>query len=743
MRAANRFLIPVLVIVSIVVVTGVATAEEFKLNLSGAVYTKWLWGTNRDEGSLYNYTDVPGEFFGDNGQGSEIELLIDARISRAVAMHARIHSRFAQNEWTNTGGWGNPRGGIPDPSQCSGGSCGEFDPRSNQYVKLRGMTVFLTPGYKWLDMATIGANDWGMFDPFVVGRIRYIDRDNVNGLLFQGSAARKAFAWDFARISLPRLWAGPLFSTGAYAAADGNYVAQLNYTGGSLWDLAAIGSYTNDIEVDASDRNWNNGKSLKTRFRDGVYGLRFGLHPSQMFDFNAQYYHSSSDTSDLYLPHDFGGVAFAGVGGFSPVPFGKHDDKSWKADLDINDPFGVGLSFKVEGFDIGKDYVALMAARREADVLLTEGHDGAFVFHGASNSRYQPFPNTNDFPSRYIIGYSGFMGNAQQVPTVNVDIQFQDFNEPFAETCIGWKGFTLVPNYSSGPLELAAEYTTIDYNTNWQAWGHPELAIWNHAYPGMELDGGPGISPLVAYQPFQDKSTDIYLVKAKYTVDVGRGLDLFAKVKWLNETDKRLNDARFLPYNAGACPGGGQPCTDDKNFYSPGNTMADLYSNPSVITVNSVTGYQWKPFDSLADDDRDVKYQMFQVGAGYQLGDVLYGRLTYEHFKSDLKDGNTAWQAYNTQEYASGKHDKNILTVQFLYPLSGIECGIDYQYAWGTFEPDFGTGFVTQYASEETSTKFHVPVGSPGFSGRYGGWNRMDNQDITHQHLKAWLKVRF
>ena len=63
----------------------------------------------------------------------------------------------------------------------------------------------LTPGYKWIDSATIGANDFGQFDPFVLGRIRYIDRDNGAGLLFQGSALDRKITWDFARVSLPRI----------------------------------------------------------------------------------------------------------------------------------------------------------------------------------------------------------------------------------------------------------------------------------------------------------------------------------------------------------------------------------------------------------------------------------------------------------------------------------------------------------------------------------------------------------
>ena len=62
-----------------------ASAEEFKLNLKGATYTKWLWGNQRTEGSLYNFTTrVPGEAWGDNGQGSELELIVDTRISKKV-----------------------------------------------------------------------------------------------------------------------------------------------------------------------------------------------------------------------------------------------------------------------------------------------------------------------------------------------------------------------------------------------------------------------------------------------------------------------------------------------------------------------------------------------------------------------------------------------------------------------------------------------------------------------------------
>ena len=36
-----------------------------------------------------------------------------------------------------------------------------------------------------------------------------------------------------------------------------------------------------------------------------------------------------------------------------------------------------------------------------------------------------------------------------------------------------------------------------------------------------------------------------------------------------DETDHRLNDTRFLPYQAGDCPGGGAACANVANEYSP------------------------------------------------------------------------------------------------------------------------------------------------------------------------------
>jgi hypothetical protein len=739
MRAANRFLIPVLVVAAVVLATGVVRAEDFSLHLNGAIYTKWLWGTQRFDGSLYNFTTAPGEAWGDNGQGTEIELLIDQKISPKVAIYARLHSRFNQNEWTNGGGWGFPKGGVNDPNTCWGGNCGEFDSRSNQYVKLRGAAVTFTPGYKWLDVARIGASDWGMFDENVFGRIRYIDRDNVNGILFQGSLARKSFTWDLARVSAFRNWMGPNWNTGQYTGQDGIYVAQFKYTASSLWDVGGLFSYLNDIEIDGTDHIYDNGRNVTTRARNEAGGIKFGIHPNAVFDIRAAYYFSSI-SSRCGLGITMEAPCSFGIGGYSNALAGNHSGDAWKVDFDINDPWGIGLSFNLQAFSYGAEYDSIMAARRESDVLLTEGHDATFMFTGPTNAKFGVFGGN---PT--LIGYGGFNGTAQQVATINVDNEFADFDEPMAETVIGWKGFTIVPRYTVGALELAGEYTHLDYNTNWQAWGDDTKAIDNTDYPMLEGDTGVGHPYRTAYVPFQDKKTDLYLVKGKYLIDVGTGLDLFFKVKGISETDKRLNDARFLPYVAGDCPGNGEACGNVVNNYNSGLTTANIpyFQNPPVITVNGVTGYQWKPWTSISDDDRDLSYYTYQLGFGYQLTNDLYGTLGYEYYSADLEDGNTAFKAYQLHEMASGKHQKNILVAKASYTLGGAEVGFEYDYVWGTFKPDFGDGFVVQYADAGTAANLGLPVDSPGWKSAWGGWNSLLDRDFSQQRIKAWLKVRF
>jgi hypothetical protein len=716
--------------------------EAPKLQIGGTTYTKWLYGNTRQQGAMFNFTTIPGESSGDNGIGTELELLLNARLSSAVEVRGRIHSRFSQNFWSNFGGFG----GNPN-APCINGDCGEFDARSNQYIKLRGLAVTLTPGYL-IDSATIGANDFGQFDPYVVGRIRYIDRDNAYGVLVQGSALERKLTYDVAGISLPRLWAGPNYNTGAFHTTDASYVFQTKYTFSDMFDVGGIFQYAIDNELELGDNNVDNGRNLFPRFRNGVGGVKAGFHLGSVLDVRGSFYRSymhaentnyfGTDGKDpRWVPKSFG------INGYSPVPAGRHEDNTWKVDLTLNDPMEIGLSLNAQAFSIGADYVSIMAARRESDVLLTEGHDASFAFPGPNNAKYGVFAGN---PS--AIGYGGWTNETQQVATLNVDNEFTDFDEPMAETAIGWRGLTFNPVYSNGALDLAGEYSFITYNTNWQAWGNDNRSITDTQYPGAELDSGVLHNFRSAYQPFQQKQTQILALKARYVLDFGRGIDVFGKVKYIHDTDKRLNDAKYLPYQDGDCPGGGVACAGNRRFYGEDSTgaqlsTADFYGNPGLVTRDGVSGYQFKPFDDISDDDRILNYTSFNLGAGYQLTDDLYASLSYTKFMADLQDGNTAFQSYNLHQMVSGRHDKNLVSLRAKYILAGVEFGLEGQYLFGSFTPDYGTGFVAQVADEKISKDHGVVVGSQGFTNRYGGWNPLDPRSFEHMRLKAFMKAQF
>jgi hypothetical protein len=75
--------------------------------------------------------------------------------------------------------------------------------------------------------------------------------------------------------------------------------------------------------------------------------------------------------------------------------------------------------------------------------------------------------------------------------------------------------------------------------------------------------------------------------------------------------------------------------------------------------------------------------------------------------------------------------------------LGGATIGFEYEYVWGTFKPDFGDGFVVQYADAGTAANLGLPVNSPGWKSAWGGWNSLLDRDFSQQRIKAFMKIIF
>ncbi|MDJ0928771.1 MAG: hypothetical protein QNJ73_14125, partial [Gammaproteobacteria bacterium] len=636
-------------------------AEIGKLNFFGSVYAKFLDGDRRFESALYNNAETtPGESGGDQGQGIEFELLFSSQVSSQVEIGGRIKARFNRNFWTNFGGFG------PE----------EEDERSAQYMKLRGVWARITPGYDWIDSATIGSNDWGMFDPWTVGKFRYIDRDNSSGLLFQGTAFDNILRWDLARVSLARLFQGPRFLTTTdpndpetrLETNDAAWILQLRWAATDTLNLTGIFEYILDEDIDVIDEDQRDGQDVQTRYSNTIIGLKGQYSGFDTVDIKAAGYYTdfNIDESECVVGDLNGDCRF------SPTPGGDVDDFSFTIDIGIEELFSENFGVDFQIFRVGSDFVSVTSARREQDVLLTTGSEGTW---GWGRPDYN-FGNRSNGNSRAGLGYGGWNPETQQVVSLMADNDFTDFDEPMAETVIGWQGITIVPRLVLDEWEFTAEYSYIDFDTNWQACGgqSKDDCIYNRQEGTNSWGlGGAWRSP---YSPYQERERHIFALTGNYTLDVGKGVDLAARFKYISDEDERVTNAAFL--------------TDAYDGFP--DAAASLALNPDWVPNVGLDG-------CVQCDDRSADYYTFLVSAGYQLTRDLYVRLLYQRDDVDLIDGTIdvapvglgfeGSNDFGYAEYLTGEHEKNRIGAELSYFLSGVEFGGSLDWIWGSYTPEF------------------------------------------------------
>jgi len=673
---------------------GSAVAQEVgKMEWFGSVYAKFLDGNRKQQNGLYGNSEFGN---GDLGQGIEFELLFRNQVSRQVEVGGRLQGRFNQNYWSNFGGF----------------SDDEKDPLRAQYIKLRGVYARLTPGYDWVDSVLIGNSDFGLWDPLTLGKFRYIDRDNAAGIIAQGTAGGGAVKWDVARLSLPKLWAGPGFNTGALHAQDAAYIGQVKVAASPVFNTTAILMGINDDEVDATDNDIRDGVETTNRYSNYVAGLKGQFTGVEGLDISfAGYYSEFNIANNLCGPG-----AYNGGCRFSPTLAGDADDVAGFLNLEVGELLP-NLTFSAQAFHIGAEYLSVLAARREADVLLTEGSEGSWAW---SRPDYN-FGNPANNNARAQIGYGGWNGHMDQVVALAADNDFTDFDERAAQSVIGWEGLTIVPRYSAGDLELQGEVSYITFDTNWQACGKGDKDLC--IFPRQEGThswglGGDWRSP---YAPYQDRDLWIVALNGNYTVDVGSGLQLGGRLKYQRDADNRVTNASLLG-----------------DAYDYATTARSCCGNAAWEALPDAE----RVVSGVGDDDRKADYWTLGASAGYQVFQDLFARLVYEYQYVDLFDGTTnvapvglgfeASNEFGWAEYLTGEHTKNKVALQTSYFLSGIEIGADVQYLWGEFSPEFyaGSGQTIQRA---TNGAVITPMGniSP------------DEVELDAYRMKAFLKVQF
>ena len=506
-----------------------AFGDIANFDLAGRLYTKWLYRNNDSQGLLsYDNPFWPDNMAGDNGVGTEFELKIFGKIGEKVQTYVRLKSRFGElwQDW-----WENGDMKYGGQVNTSGESMGM---NHASYIKLRGFYVRFAPPVPTMDWVTVGSSDLGMFNPWTIGKVRYIDRDNAKGVYVNGHAT-DWFQYNLAAIALPKLYVGPWWSTGIgdpnltnpFYSQDWAYGVKLHFE--PDWaSIDLISTITNDIEVDITDPDAVG--SLYPQCKDALGNPIKGCQKDHAVDYNSRFFSSVSTaeintspwdflTNDLLIGFSYNRPDMANTAnavalnqGMSPIVYKTTKDFAVRERMLIDDPFDIGLSFKFEYFYIGPDWNAIFGARREADVLLTDG----FIEGG-------------------------------QLPTLNLANEFIDFDEDFVESCIGWHGATLITEYDLDAWSLSLEGTFITYATNKQNRDvkkvYPDF-LHSNGYTDTDLYDyadvtDRGRDPRSVYHRDQDRHTWIGVLKTKYTFDMLNGLDLGMKTKFIYDVDYR------------------------------------------------------------------------------------------------------------------------------------------------------------------------------------------------------------
>ena len=438
----------------------------------------------------------------DNGQWTEFELRMKATISRQVEAGVTVQSRSPASYWTDFGGFGSPE---------------QTSTRASN-LKLRGAYVLLTPGYNWLSTALIGSSDWGQFDPFTIGKVRYIDRNNYKGLYFKGALPLESSSWEFARLSLPNYLQSNYGQGSSCCSSDetqyneGVYIAQAKAQFGPA-KVSTSYQWFDDTQLKA-DNTPNDGRDTETFAKSKVFMLKAEGAVMDGIDLKGAFYRSSYDAPLFEQP-------------WINSPKSSVDDNAFKFDVSLSS-LAPGLAINYQYFDIGAGYYSNTAARHESDVLLTEGSESSWFRWGDPLWLGGAAKDFNQGPASPLCHIkaggvcqsdSGLSAGANGL----VNNENMDFDEAPSESVMGWKGHTFNVGYEIAKVSLFGEYSRIDYNYNWQ----------NYSATG----------PLSNYYNLNnDRSTDLFVFRAGYVVPVAGGIELGFKYKLVDDTNKGQAD---------------------------------------------------------------------------------------------------------------------------------------------------------------------------------------------------------
>ncbi|MFO0729090.1 MAG: hypothetical protein U1E65_35245 [Myxococcota bacterium] len=461
-----------------------------RLELKAEAYMKWLYRNDATQGCVsYGNPHPTGDnYSGNNGACPEFALTIIGRPMAQIEGGFRLQSRFGMDfaDWFENG---DKRTKV----DASGESLGQ---NHSAPIQLRGIYVRIAEPLPFLDWFLAGSSDLSYWDPFTVGKVRYIDRFNAKGL-FLKTHIPGALDILIARIALPKLFGSANYGsleeplvTNPFWARDAVYALQLATPRGLIDGVSMTlnGDVILDEEADKLDPDAPGSTNAvdKPNAVVDTAGRFIGVNAS--FGLNITRFDSWRLKGTFAFSHNAPNAAYVtnlarGGLGFTNIVNDKVSDVAGVVRLELPNVFGEGRSLKAEYFNIGADFNSVMGARREDDVLLTDG----FLDGG-------------------------------ELPTLNIANELIDFTDVFYESIVGWHGGTLMFAQEGDLLDASLEGTVITFNTNGQG---RDMDI----YPGFGGFTGYTDTQLFSYANTNDRGAD---PRAVYHKDQDRFSAIFA-----------------------------------------------------------------------------------------------------------------------------------------------------------------------------------------------------------------------
>ena len=369
---------------------------------------------------------------------------------------------------------------------------------------------------------------------WTLGRARFIDRFNGKGLFLKATPAGVVEVL-VARVAMSKLFGTANYSsleedlvTNPFWSRDAVYAARVSTPKGLIegFEITLNAAVSLDETADVRDPDAPGSTNTRdpsdevtataARFFGASASLTVDVDRWTLFKAKGVVALSHNDPNLEYVTN----LALGGLG-FSNIVYDRVTDAATVVRLEAPDVLGEGRSIKAEYFNIGANFNAIAGARREDDVLLTDG----FV-------------------------------NGGELPTLNVANELIDFSDDFYESAVGWHGGTLVLEQEGSLIDVSLEGTLIEYNTDAQGrdmnvfpgfggfTGYTDTDLFSY---GNTNDRGR--DPRHTYARDQARRTVLFVAKAGLSPDLWPGAQLDVSTKVILDSDLRDETTELDDYS--------------------------------------------------------------------------------------------------------------------------------------------------------------------------------------------------